>query len=426
MAGGADRVLAALHAVAGLLGAPAAEPGALPDRLAEVVAAQVGARRLAFLQLEGEALKLAPPALGLDAGALGAGIRCDPAHPDDLAARIAFGDRGCRGPRPAAGAPGLEAVDWVRATGAADWLAVPWRAGESVLGVVLALDAAGGHGFTEDDEQVLRVAAATAGLVREQSRLAERFAHESRLSSGHRSRADRLAELEELKRRLLNLAAHELRGPVAVLRGYLSMLADGSLDATAQRRIVPILVAKATHMDLLITQMLEGARLDEGRLTLRRRAVDLGVMVRQVIDVAALLAPPGVSVFLDAGLRPIVTDGDPDRLSTIVSNLVDNAIKYSPDGGLVHVTVGTAGARCFVRVRDSGLGIADEDLPVLFTRFGRIVTPENSHIGGTGLGLSLSQELAAMHGGEITVSSRAGAGSEFTLWLPLTGGAPQQ
>jgi signal transduction histidine kinase len=98
---------------------------------------------------------------------------------------------------------------------------------------------------------------------------------------------------------------------------------------------------------------------------------------------------------------------------------VDNAVKYSPAGGPVRCTVRTDRATAVVEVADRGLGIAEADLPSLFTRFGRIVTSENSHIQGTGLGLYLSRELARMQGGTVTAASEVGVGSTFTLSLPL-------
>ena len=105
-------------------------------------------------------------------------------------------------------------------------------------------------------------------------------------------------------------------------------------------------------------------------------------------------------------------------------NLLDNALKYSPAGGAVSVRVSSEARSAVLRVKDRGIGIAAEDIPRLFTRFGRLVTSENSHIPGTGLGLYLSREIARMHGGDVTVKSEPGAGSEFTLTLPVAGPAP--
>ena len=121
---------------------------------------------------------------------------------------------------------------------------------------------------------------------------------------------------------------------------------------------------------------------------------------------------------------PLYVDADADRLTTILTNLIDNAIKYSPEGGAVVCEVHADGDRVYFNVTDHGLGIAREHISRLFERFGRIVTPDNSHIAGTGLGLYLCRELARMHDGEIAVKSEIRKGSTFTLRLPLAVAVP--
>lgn len=380
----------------------------------------IGAAGVAFFLLEAEKLKVVQPAHGLPPE-VALTLRDIPCRPGGTSAveRVVHQDETFWG------RPGVAAEDdgghWLRALGGGSVLAVPWRVGERVMGAVAAYGSKSPAGFTREDEAVVRLAAFTAGLLlRQLEQSGRRLEAKSEEAEQIRSTAEHYAELESLKRRVLNLAAHELRGPVTILRGYLSMIAEGSLEPSMLRRVLPILLAKAAHMDLLITQMLEAARLDEGRLELQLGPVDLGGVARQTVDVAALLAPSGLAVFLDVVAEPVLVNGDRERLGTVVANLVDNGMKYSPDGGVVRVSVGRERGRAYVRVKDTGVGIDPADMPTLFTRFGRIVTPANSHIGGTGLGLHLSQELARLHGGEITATSTLGAGSEFTLWLPLS------
>ena len=175
-------------------------------------------------------------------------------------------------------------------------------------------------------------------------------------------------------------------------------------------------------MHRLVDQMLETARLEEGKLRLESQRVDLSMLVEEAVRAVLPLGAPRHEVILDAPAR-VTVNADASRLLTILVNLVGNAVKYSPSGGEVRCTVATAAGMALVRVSDRGIGIAAEDLPRLFTRFGRVVTPQNSHIAGTGLGLYLARELARMHGGDITVESRAGIGSTFTFTMPLaTGG----
>lgn len=240
-----------------------------------------------------------------------------------------------------------------------------------------------------------------------------------------RETAARMGSLEKIKSDFLNLASHELRGPLSVVRGYLALLSDGSLGPLPPRvrQVLPALNAKANQMAMLITQMLEAARLEDSQLQLKLEPVDLRRLVRQAVDTMGSLTAPGQSLLLGDPGREVLLVADAGRTETIIVNLIDNALKYSPGGGVARVIIAVDDDYATLRVVDQGIGIAADDLPRLFTRFGRLVTAENSHIPGTGLGLYLSREIARLHGGDITVTSEAGKGSEFVLTLPL-GGPP--
>ena len=272
-------------------------------------------------------------------------------------------------------------------------------------------------------QYVLVMGIEVTASVRERRR-AEREREEQ--SAVLRANAEKMENLEKVKSDFLNLASHELRGPLAVLRGYLSMLSDGSLGELPPRvrTVLPALNAKASQMALLITQMLEAARLEDSQLQLKLEPVDMRGLVRRAVDTMGQLAAPGQSILLEGSKDEILLVADAGRVETILVNLLDNALKYSPEGGGVRVKVAAQPHRVTVSVTDQGMGIAAEDMPRLFTRFGRLVTAENSHIPGTGLGLYLSREIARMHGGDITVESTPGTGSLFALTLPLAG--PQE
>ena len=129
---------------------------------------------------------------------------------------------------------------------------------------------------------------------------------------------------------------------------------------------------------------------------------------------------------LELAAGPIRVRADRVRIESVVAQLLDNAMKYSPEGGEVACKVFRQGGTAMVTVRDSGLGISEYDVGKLFTRFGRVITTENSHIYGTGLGLYLSREVARAHGGDLRVASKTGAGSTFTLSLPLSAAVDAQ
>ena len=247
----------------------------------------------------------------------------------------------------------------------------------------------------------------------EDLRNAEREAEMTRLHA----HADRMAELERTKADFLNLASHELRGPMTVIRGYNSMLADGTLSPGQFASVARLLDLKLAQMDRLIEQMLETARLERDDLELEQEEFDLRFVVQEQIDILRPLTRDHRLV-LDAGDPAPLVRGDRTRISTVVANFLDNAIKYSPDGGEIRCSACLRDSRAIVSVRDEGLGIAPEHMPRLFSRFGRLPTEENMNIPGTGLGLFLCKEIANRHGGDITVRSKPGVGSEFTLTLP--------
>ena len=233
---------------------------------------------------------------------------------------------------------------------------------------------------------------------------------------------ERIAALERTKTEFLNLASHELRGPITVIRGYLSMLDRGSLGDIPEgaRKALPVLTAKADEMNALVEQMIEAARLEEGKIELSPRHADLREVARAALEMSEPFADSAHALVFESPDIEIPVLVDVDRIATVIGNLLTNAIKYSPGGGPVTLSVSTDDHVARISVTDTGVGIPADRIDRLFTRFGRIVTPETSHIPGTGLGLYLSRELARLHGGDITATSVLGKGSTFVLAVPLS------
>jgi len=301
-----------------------------------------------------------------------------------------------------------ETAAMLRQTDLVSAVVLPVRVGESIFGL-LSVSARDTAGFSPTQVDRLEAVAQIAGL-------AIGNAQHFLLMRQH---AERAGELEQAKSEFLKLASHELRGPLGVLRGYLSMVTDGSLDMEGIQLVAPMLSAKLTQMNDLVNQMLEAARLDDSRLELEHEVVDFGTEVRDAADDLRPLLTNQHQLIVDLPEEPLLVMGDRARLRTVASNLIDNAIKYSPDGGAIAAVVRRDKDVLRLDVSDQGIGIAMIDMPRLFQRFGRLVTADNSHISGTGLGLYLSRRLVQMHGGDITVKSVLREGSVFTLTLPL-------
>jgi signal transduction histidine kinase len=229
-----------------------------------------------------------------------------------------------------------------------------------------------------------------------------------------------IASLEKAKTEFLNVVSHELRGPMTVIKGYLTMLEAGSLgDLSAQSSsVVHLLIAKSDEVNWMVEQMVEAARLEEGRLALKKLPSDLVELTDLAIEgVSQLLSKHQLSV--EKPSSAVKAEVDPDRFQMVVRNLLSNAAKYSPNGTRIKVRVSGDGIG-MVAVTDEGIGIAEEDQARLFSRFVRIETKATESVSGTGLGLWLSRDIARMHDGDLTVESTPGRGSTFTLRVPLS------
>jgi signal transduction histidine kinase len=389
-------------------------------RFAATVADLVGARSVTLWRLGTDQQRLLPTA-----GAHGVTakdferlrpVRCDPDGATDRD-RVVFGDAVFRG---RAAVLGLRARVPDHAPVAADTMAVGWRAGSVRLGVLAAHEPIKPDGFSHEDAWTLQLAAFAAGLVWQIR------ASEERIRTLGDAEAQRLHEhiertrsMEKMRSDFLKLASHELRGPIAVVRGYFSMMADKSLDADALARAMPIIERKLNDMNALVNEMLETARLEEGMTRFERQPQSLRAIVAAATSAIQPQLTAGHRLDVRLPASAVLVDVDAGRIETIVRNLLDNAIKFSPDGGEIgcHATARHGVAR--LAVIDHGLGIPPEQLHRLFTRFSRLVTPENSHISGTGLGLYLSRELARAHSGDITARSTPGGGASFVLTLPM-------
>jgi signal transduction histidine kinase len=231
--------------------------------------------------------------------------------------------------------------------------------------------------------------------------------------------SSRIHALERAKSDFLNVASHELRGPMTIIKGYLTMLEAGSLGDLSPKAssVLPLLISKSDEINWMLEQMVEASRLEEGRLELNKTRGDVVEITDMAIDGVKMLLR-GHDVKLDEPAEPLEAEIDPDRFQMVVRNLLSNAAKYSPAGTDIVVRIKRDEGMAAISVIDQGVGISEEDQANLFTRFGRI--PTTQHVQGTGLGLWLSREIARMHDGDLTVQSAAGTGSTFVLKVPLT------
>ncbi|TMC90123.1 MAG: PAS domain S-box protein [Chloroflexi bacterium] len=231
----------------------------------------------------------------------------------------------------------------------------------------------------------------------------------------------RLLELEQSKSTFLNLVAHELRTPLTVLRGYLSLFRD--LDENARRGLeaksLPALEAKTQEMSRLVDQMVEVARLEEGSLRIRTERFDLGTVTEQSVEMTRALDDPIHRIIFEPFAQELNVVGDDDRVRIILGNLLSNAMKFSPTGGDITVTLDRVAGFGQVTVVDQGVGIKLENQIKLFNRYTRFERDDTQHVPGTGMGLYLSRELARRQGGDLRLLWSGPGGSAFALKVPL-------
>jgi signal transduction histidine kinase len=219
-----------------------------------------------------------------------------------------------------------------------------------------------------------------------------------------------------------SVASHELKNPLTALLGNAQLLQRRLHQEVAlsdrNQRMLGVIVEQAGRLNKLIAEMLDVGRIASGHLALTRGAVDLVALAERVVAEVQPTLTDHTLAF--ERLAPsLVVDGDAVRLEQVLQNLLQNAIKYSPEGGSVAVRVERQGHLACLAVTDQGIGIAPEDLPRLFQRFYRAEHESAGGIAGLGIGLYVVKEIVSLHDGTIDVQSALGGGSTFTVRLPL-------
>lgn len=212
-------------------------------------------------------------------------------------------------------------------------------------------------------------------------------------------------------------AAHELRTPLTILKGELEVALRSPPTPEEYRSVLVSCLEEVDRLSALVTDLLFLARSDSGNMSIARTPVDLAAVLRDVCAALGALAEAAHITFTHDAPTELWTRGSETMLFRLLFNLGENAIKYTPEGGTVTLTLEPRGTEAYLSVRDTGAGIAAEEQPHIFDRFYR-ADPARSR-GGTGLGLALARSIVLAHGGQISVESRIGQGSCFTVRLPL-------
>jgi signal transduction histidine kinase len=285
-------------------------------------------------------------------------------------------------------------------------LAAPLFFRDSALGVVL-LESAAGQALDGQAEGLAGALARHAALAIENLRLYEDTREVANLK-----------KLDRLKTELLDTVSHELRTPLAAIKGYATTLLEHDrMKSELRREFLSVIDAESDRLEELINNLLDMSRLEAGVLKVDPAPVRLGRLVQTAVKRAQHLSKEH-QLLLEWRTDPWVL-ADVPRVQQIITNLLNNAIKYSPDGGEIRVTSWVEHDMLNVAVADSGVGIPPRHLDKIFDRFHRVEGDLARRVSGTGLGLAICRGLVETHGGRIRVDSEPGSGSTFTFSLPL-------
>jgi heavy metal sensor kinase len=246
-----------------------------------------------------------------------------------------------------------------------------------------------------------------------------------RLAATFNQMISRLEQAFERERRFTADASHELKTPLAVLRGDIEVALRRERSPGEYQRVLESSLEETARLTKLTDDLLTLARSDADQSVLEREEVRLDILAAEAREYISPLAQSArVALNFDPPDSPIVVEGDQKRLTQLLVNLLDNAIKYTPAGGSARLSLSVKQGSAVIEVSDTGRGIPASALPHIFERFYRQTDPRDSRVTGFGLGLAISKWIADAHGGSIEVESQEGKGSRFTVQLPVLRARP--
>ena len=249
-----------------------------------------------------------------------------------------------------------------------------------------------------------------------------------RLEEELRRRAEELAIADRRKDEFLAMLAHELRNPLAPIRNCLEILKRQWPEGPDLSQPFEIAERQLKHMARLLDDLLDVSRFSQGKIELRKTTVDLSTVVSHAVENAMpLVEAKGHHLSVSLPAADVRMQGDPTRLEQVVTNLLNNAAKYTEPGGEIALTAEQEGDELVIRVKDTGIGLSERMIPRVFDLFAQADISLDRTQGGLGIGLTLVRSLVELHGGSIDVESPGlGHGSEFTVRLPVQEPSPRR
>jgi signal transduction histidine kinase/CheY-like chemotaxis protein len=232
------------------------------------------------------------------------------------------------------------------------------------------------------------------------------------------SKSAQIKKLYDKSSELVSTVSHELRTPLASILGFTELMIHRDLAREKQQKYLHTIYNETKRLTALINDFLDVQRMEAGKQTYEKKFLELRPILELVIGAQKGNLSHHQIRLIEEGKTGLVL-GDPEKLGQVFTNIIHNAIKYSPNGGNIEIKLYQSDERIYVDVKDEGLGIPKESIQHLFTRFYRIDNSDRRSIGGTGLGLAIVQEIMVAHNGEVSVTSEYGKGSTFTCAFPV-------
>ncbi len=330
--------------------------------------------------------------------------------------------------------PRFKNLESVLLSGMRSVMCVPLRTKEKIIGVIYLDNRVEEGMFKKEHLSMLVAFANQAANAIENAKLHENLkkTYESKfllIKQIHQQEKEKMAieEANRLKSEFVNIVSHELRSPLTVIKTYTNLLhqdaesGKGAISESMKKNIYRTIDREVDRLLNLINKLLDVSRIDAGRpLPLNIKPVNVEDIVNNVVMLQSTsrFYKPNHSIKVDIPPNLPPLECDPEKLTQILMNLVENALKYSPDGGEVKITVRREEGFYKFSVSDEGMGMCEEDLKKLFQKFERF-DKSNRSIPGTGLGLYLIKHLIELHGGKIYVESKPQKGSKFTFFIPI-------
>lgn len=303
-------------------------------------------------------------------------------------------------------AQNAEQLNVYRAMGFRSAMFVPLHLNSRLLGIMILATGESGRHYSAEDLALAEDLARRAALAIENARLYQE--------------AQTAIQVRDT---FLSIAAHELKTPVTAIMGYAQVLQRRARQGDDQRsgRAAQVIAEQSERLSKLVGSLLEASRLETGQFTLDCQPLDLCALVRRVAEEVALTLPVDSmhSLTCRCAEETLILAGDALRLEQVFHNLLQNAIKYSPQGGPISVRVARDADQAIIALSDQGMGIPSDAQANVFQRFYRAGNVRNDHISGMGIGLYVVKEIVSRHGGTVDVASVEGTGSTFTVHLPV-------